>query len=373
MIRFLTAGESHGKELVGILEGIPANVEIDMDFINNELKRRQKGYGRSERMDMEKDEMDIISGINNGKTTGNPISFKIKNKGYLEVLEKIYRPRPGHGDLSGAIKYNQDNVRNVLERASARETAARVGTGSICKTLLKNLNIEIYSHVIQVGGIVSEKSIYEKGNIEDIKEADKSIVRVVDSLAEEKIVEKIKSAKKKGDTLGGTIELIAVNIPVGLGSYASWDSRLDGKIAQSIMSIPGIKAVEIGNGLEGGKSYGSQVHDEIYYEEKYFRKTNNAGGIEAGVSNGEDIVVRCTMKPIPTLRQPLNSVDMTTKLVSLAQVERSDVLAVPSASIVAESMLAYTIAQEIMRKFGGDSIEELKRNYFNYIDGVSSR
>lgn len=364
MIRFLTAGESHGKELVGILEGIPANMDIDLDFINNELKRRQKGYGRSERMSMEKDDMVILSGINKGKTTGNPISFKIKNRGHLEVLGKINRPRPGHGDLSGAIKYNQkDDVRNVLERASARETAARVGVGSICKVLLKNLDIEIYSHVIQIGGIESSKSIYNKGNIEDIKNADHSIIRVVDSIAEEKIIKKIRKTKEKGDTLGGTIELIGVNVPVGLGSYISWDRRLDGKIGQSMMSIPGIKAVEIGNGLESGKSYGSEIHDEIFYEKNYFRKTNNAGGIEAGVSNGEDIIVRCTMKPIPTLKKPLKSIDMNTKKTSLAQVERSDVLAVPSASIVAENMLAYILAEEIMLKFGGDSIEELKKNY----------
>lgn len=374
MIRFLTAGESHGKKLIGILEGIPANLKFDENYINNELRRRQIGYGRSERMKMENDKIIVLSGVSNGRTTGNPISIEIKNAGYRRELTEIKRPRPGHGDLSGSLKYNQYDIRNILERASARETAMRVAIGSICKMLLDNFNVSIHSHVIQIGKIQTNFTIYEGATIEDIKLSDNSQVRVIENEVEKEIINKIEKAILEGDTLGGAFELVATNVPVGLGSHISWDKRLDGKIAQSIMSIPGIKGVEIGKGFQSGSLYGSELQDEIYYENsKYIRKTNNAGGIEGGISNGENIVVRAVMKPIPTLKKPLKSIDMDTKKVSLAHVERSDVCAVPSASVVGESMLAYTLANEFQNKFGGDSIEEVMKNYSEYLKYVSSR
>lgn len=374
MIRFLTAGESHGQKLLGILEGIPANLVFDEEYINNELKRRQQGFGRSERMKMESDEIVLLSGVNKGLTTGNPISIELSNRGYVKELDEIKRPRPGHGDLAGVLKYNQSDVRNILERASARETAMRVAIGSICKLFLKNFDINIYSHVIEIGGIESNYTIYDGATIDELRKADDSSVRVIQQNIEKKIVDKIKETIELGDTIGGTFEIVATNMPVGLGSHISWDNRLDGKIAQSIMSIPGIKGIEIGKGFECGKLYGSEVHDEIFHDgKKYTRKTNSAGGIEAGISNGENIVVRATMKPIPTLKKPLNSIDIDTKETSLARVERSDVCAVPSASIVGESMLAYTLAKEFLDKFGGDSIEEVKKNYESYMKYIFSR
>ena len=374
MIRFLTGGQSHGKALMGIIEGFPANLYFDIDYINNELKRRQKGYGRSNRMDIEKDEAIVLSGVNNGKTTGNPISIIIKNRGTNIDLVEITRPRPGHGDLAGALKYNQKGGRNILERASARETAMRVALGSICKLFLKEFNIKIYSHIIQIGQVKSFKNYYNGLKKEELIKADKSPVRTLDYQSEKLMIQTIEEAKEKGDTLGGIIELIGINIPVGLGSYANWDRKLDGKIAQSIMSIPGIKGVEFGLGFNTSSRLGSQVHDEIFYDDNtYYRETNNAGGIEGGVSNGEDIVLRAVMKPIPTLKKPLKTVDMETKEVVFAQFERSDVCAVPSVSIVAESMLSYVLANEIILKFGGDSMEEIKTNYRSYIDSLRNR
>ncbi len=370
MIRFMTSGESHGKELTGIIDGFPSNINVDIDFINNELNRRQQGYGRSERMKLEKDKINILSGVYKGYTTGNPIGIMIKNNAYKKDMAKITKPRPGHGDIAGAIKYNHDDIRNVLERASARETAMRVAVGGFCKLLLRELNIYIYSHVVEIGGI---KSRYDEINIEELKLADKSFLRVLDEKIEKQMIEKISKVKDMEDTLGGIVEVIAINIPIGLGSYIQWDRRLDGKIAKSIMSIPGVKGVEIGKGFESAKHLGSEIHDEIFYNGSYYRNTNNAGGIEGGVSNGEDIIVRCAMKPIPTLKKPLRSVDMENKQTVLAQVERSDVMAVPSLSIVAEAMLAYTIANEIVIKFGGDSLEELMGNYNSYSDYISGR
>ncbi|WP_154438994.1 chorismate synthase [Tissierella pigra] len=374
MIRILTSGESHGDSLQGIIEGLPANLYFDIEYINHELKRRQKGYGRSERMTIEKDEIIVLSGINNCYTTGNPISIMIKNRGTNIELTEIMRPRPGHGDLGGTLKYNQKGGRNTLERASARETAMRVALGGICKLLLKEFNIGIYSHVVQIGDIKISKDIYNDISKEELLKSDESIVRVLDKEAEKLMMDKINNIKKEGDTIGGVIEVIGMNIPVGLGSYTSWDKRLDGKIAYSIMSIPGIKGIEFGLGFNTSNRFGSKVHDEIYYDVNgYHRKTNNAGGIEGGVSNGENIVFRAVMKPIPTLKKPLKTIDIETKEQVYAQFERSDVCAVPSASIVAENMLAYVLANEIKKKFGGDSIEELKSNFKNYIAGLKER
>lgn len=383
MLRYLTGGESHGKGLIGIIEGFPANLKIDINFINNELRRRQMGYGRGGRMKIEKDKVEIFSGIRNGKTIGSPITLFIKNKDWenwkgimsieetnLDENEIVTRPRPGHADLAGAIKYNHLDIRNVLERASARETAIRVAIGSIAKQFLKEFDIEIYSHVIQIGKIKIES---DDISIDKIKNTDNSPLRVIDSELEKKMINEIDKAKKVGDTLGGVFEIIATNIPIGLGSHVNWDRKLDGKIAQGMMSLQGIKGVEIGIGFRAAELFGSQVHDEIYYDDRYKRYSNNAGGIEGGISNGSSIVVRAAMKPIPTLRKPLRSVDMKTKEEFEAQKERSDVCAVPSASIVAENILAWILANEIMIKFGGDSIEEVKDNYNRYIDYVNSR
>ncbi len=372
MIRFLTAGESHGEYLVGIIEGFPSNMYLDVNYINNELKRRQSGFGRSSRMSIEKDEAVILSGVNNNFTTGNPISILIKNRGTNIDVDRIIRPRPGHGDLSGMLKYNHQDAKNVMERASARETAMRVAVGSICKLLLNEFNIRIYSHVVQIGPI---KSI-DKNYVEDeeiLLQADKSPLRVLNKESEELMIKEIERAKDEGDTLGGVFEVIGKKIPVGLGSYASWDRRIDGIIAGCIMSIPGIKGIEFGLGFDVANRLGSQVHDEIYYDGKrYFRKTNNAGGIEAGISNGENIVFRAVMKPIPTLKKPLKTVNITTKEEDLAQFVRSDVCAVPSASIVAENMFAYVLANEMIAKFGGDSVEEMKTNYNNYTGSLNN-
>lgn len=374
MIRYLTAGESHGEALIGIIEGFPSNIYFNKEFVNKELSRRQKGYGRSNRMTIEKDEIDIISGVNKDYTTGNPISVIIRNRGTNIDLAEITRPRPGHGDLAGALKYNQKGGRNVLERASARETAMRVAIGSICKLLLMEFNIHIFSHVIQLGDIQISREIYSDIKKEDLLKADESAVRVLDKNAEKKIIAEIEKAKEKGDTLGGIIEVIGINIPIGLGSYTNWDRKLDGKIAYSILSIPGIKGIEFGLGFSTASRLGSQVHDEIYYDgQGYYRKTNNAGGIEGGVSNGEDIIFRAVMKPIPTLKKPLKTVDMETKEQVLAQFERSDVCAVPSASIVAENIFAYVLANEMKLKFAGDSIEEMKINFNNYMESLKHR
>lgn len=378
MLRYLGGGESHGKGLIGIIDGMPANLKINIEKINNELKRRQMGYGRGGRMKIEKDKVEIFSGIRNGKTIGSPISLLIKNKdweNWKKVMEQenrdinenyiVTKPRPGHGDFAGAIKYNQRDIRNVLERASARETAMRVAIGNIAKQFLEEFNISIYSHVLEIGGIGTNNNNY---SINDLEKLETSLVRVMDENIEKEIIKKIDETKKIGDTLGGIFEVIITNVPIGLGSHVSWDRKLDGKIAQGIMSLQGIKGVEIGLGFESSRRLGSEVHDEIYYEKEYYRKTNNAGGLEAGITNGSNIIVKAAMKPIPTLSKPLNSVDMITKESFKAQKERSDVCAVPAASVVAENILAWIIANEIIIKFGGDSIEDVRTNYSKYME-----
>lgn len=373
MIRFLTAGESHGGGLVGIIDGIPSNLYIDSEFVNNELKRRQIGYGRSERMKIECDKADFLSGISNNKTTGSPISIFIKNKAVDIDTSEVYIPRPGHGDLVGSLKYNQRGGRNILERASARETAMRVALGSICKLLLNEFKIGVYSHVIGIGNIFTNKDYYNGISIEEFRNCDNSSIRVIDRAAESEMIEKIKEAQEIGDSLGGVIELIIRNVPVGLGSHSNWDKKLDGLLGAALISIPAIKAVEFGLGTLSSSTYGSAFHDEIIYGQAYSRTSNNAGGIEAGISNGEDIVIKIHMKPIPTLGKPLKTVNMLTKKEDYALSERSDVCAVPSASIVAESMVSFVIANELLNKFGGDSIEELKRNYNSYVEYLTTR
>lgn len=345
MLRFLTAGESHGKALIGILEGMPAGLKIDKAFIDKELARRQSGYGRGDRMKIEKDKTEIISGTFKSVTIGSPIGLYIRNKdASIDKLSPLFSPRPGHGDLAGGIKYDFSNLRCVLERASARETAMRVAIGAICKSLLDKFKIKVSSKVCSIGGEYGEK----------------------------KIKQAIDQAKKSKDTLGGIFDVVVRGVPIGLGSYVHYDRRLDARLAMGVMSIPAIKGVGIGLGFEYGDKYGSEVHDAIYYSVKkgYYRLTNNAGGIEAGVSNGQDIVLRVCMKPISTLGDPLDSVDIRTKKPHKAQVERYDTCAVYSASVVSESVVAFEIARAFIEKFGGDTIKEISRNLVSYLKNI---
>ncbi|MFW5647848.1 MAG: chorismate synthase [Candidatus Alkaliphilus sp. MAG34] len=374
MLRYLTAGESHGKYLSGIIEGFPSNVPIDVDKINADLKRRQMGYGRGDRMKIEQDRIEILSGVRNSKTLGSPIAFLIQNRDYKnwekymdpikieDNSRKVTRPRPGHADLCGAVKYNFADIRNVLERSSARETAVRVAIGSIVKQLTDYFYIDVMSHVTAIGNVSLEKNIWD---VEKIKDADKSPVRCINKNTEDKMINEIEKAKKAGDSLGGAFEIHITGVPIGLGSYVHWDRKLDAKLAYSLMSIQGIKAVEIGEGFGSSRLKGSEMHDEIFYNPKkgYHRETNRAGGIEGGMSNGENIVIRCYMKPIPTLHKPLQSIDIETKESFIATVERSDTCAVPSASVVGEMVAITVIADEFLRKYGGDSLEEITKRW----------
>ncbi len=360
ILRFLTAGESHGWGLTGILEGVPAGVEIDIEELKRELSRRRKGYGRGQRANIENDEVIITSGVLNGKSTGAPISVIIPNKDYENWKDKyvpIYIPRPGHTDLAGMIKYGFKDCRPVLERASARETAVRTACGYFAKKILEKFGIKVYSWVLSIGTVKAnledvETRMKEPKVIEKLFEyAENSPVRCPDTFATEKMVELIDKAKADGDTLGGVFEVAVVGVPVGLGSHVHWDRRLDTKISSAVMSIPGVKGIEIGLGFEYAERFGSSVHDVI---ELQGRLSNNAGGIEGGISNGEPIFVRAVMKPIPTLKNPLPSYDVRTNEMALAHYERSDICAVGSASVVAESMVALVIADALLEVKGGD-------------------
>jgi chorismate synthase len=377
MLRFLTAGESHGKALVAIIEGLPANMDLDISIIDRDLKRRMTGYGRGGRMKIESDKVEILSGLFKGKTIGSPLAMMIRNLDYENWKDTdvpvVTRPRPGHGDLAGVIKYRQEDIRGILERASARETAARVAVGAVAKQLLSHLGIRFFSHVIAIGD-VKMKAEFRPDDSCDILRVEESPVRCIDEEAERLMIKAIDEAALAGDSLGGVFEAIAINAPVGLGSHAHWDRKLDGRIAQSFMSIQAIKGVEIGLGNRCAHLPGSRVHDEIFFDQSvgsFYRKTNNAGGIEAGISNGCPIVVRAAMKPIPTLYKPLRSVDIKTKQQFSAGIERSDVCAVPAASIVGEAALAWVLAEAASEKFGGDSIEEMLENYNSYAGGES--
>ena len=370
-IRYITAGESHGKALVSIIEGIPKGLKLDIKSINEELARRMKGFGRGRRMLIEKDKVEILSGIRKGKTLGSPIAILIKNKDFkIETLPSISCPRPGHADLAGVFKFEEKDIRNILERASARETAARVAVGALVKSLLREFGIDFLSHVVMIGAIEAEKSLpFSKAKTA----AEKSPVRCLDKDATRLMCIEIEKAKREGDTLGGTFEVIAKGVPPGLGSYTQWDKRLDGNLARAIMSIPGIKGVEIGSGFGVALERGSLVHDEILFDKKlkkFLRRTNNAGGIEGGISNGEEIVLRAAMKPIATLSNPLDSVNIKTKRKAKAQVERADVCVVPSCGVIAENACAIEIARAMSEKFGGDSLSEMKRNYEAYIKAL---
>jgi len=397
MIRFLTAGESHGKSLTAIVEGFPSNLKIENEEINYQLRRRQMGYGRGGRMKIESDSAEITAGIRLKKTLGSPISLIIKNNDWEnwtdtmspenprpKNIECISVPRPGHADLVGVTKYNFDDIRNSIERSSARETAARVAACSIARIFLNEFNISIGSYVESIGGICPENSFTEKlfdnklnknfNGDELSKKADKSSVRVLDKIHESKIISKIKLAKKKGDTLGGNFVVVATGAPVGLGSFVHYDRKLDAEIACSIMSINAIKGVEIGTGFHSADAFGSQSHDEIIIrKDELTRKTNRAGGIEGGISTGLPIIVRAAMKPIATLMSPIQTVDLNGMKSIKARRERSDFVAVPACAVIAESMLAWTLAEFFIQKFGGDSIEETKDNYKNYIRKLDFR
>lgn len=379
-MRYLTSGESHGQCLNAIIEGFPAGIKIKEDFINEQLAKRQSGYGRGGRMKIETDTIKILSGVRFGISTGAPICIQIENKDWenwtipmsttpiseknLHIADskKITAIRPGHADLAGATKYNHTDIRNVLERSSARETTTRVAVGAFAKTLLDYLDIDIFSYVIQIGDVkISEVP----QNYDQIKEkAELSELRCPDDKTEQKMKTLIDSTKAKGDSLGGYFEVIIKNLPIGLGSFVHWDRKLDGLLAQAIMSIPAVKSVEIGAGIKAAELLGSKMHDEILPGMK--RTTNNAGGIEGGMSNGEPIVIRAAMKAIPTMTNPLKSVDLLTGQEHLAHVERADVCAVPACAIVAEAMAANVIAELILEKFGCDSIAEITNNYTNY-------
>lgn len=379
MLRVLTAGESHGELLMGILEGMPAGLLIRVTDIDRDLARRQIGYGRGNRMKIEKDQVKIYAGVRWGRTLGSPIGLMIRNKDwenwrdkmsadpmFLNSAEPVTRPRPGHADLAGALKYGMTDIRNILERSSARETAMRVAVGSVAKRLLEEFGIEVMSHVLSIGGVFAK---VPKMSLRELKKrTEASELHCSDLDAEKRMMRKIDETKLAGDTLGGVFEVIVNGVPAGLGSHVHWDRKLDAKLAGALMSVQAIKGVEVGAGFGVANRPGSQVHDEIFWSRKegFYRKTNMAGGIEGGISNGEPIVLRAAMKPIPTLMKPLRSVDLASKKPFKASVERSDVCAVPAAGVVAEAAVAFELAQALVEKFGGDSLDEMKRNFSQY-------
>jgi chorismate synthase len=388
MLRFQTAGESHGEALVAILSGIPAGLGIDFEYVNRELKRRQGGYGRGGRMKIESDAAQFLSGVRHGQTIGSPITLLISNhdwENWKEALavadspetrakhKALTRPRPGHADLAGCLKHNFPEARYVLERASARETAARVAVGAVAKLFLKEFDIEVASHVVAVGSVVLEDERVAFEKVLALRATEEIVLGCVDAAVEARMKEEVDKALEARDTVGGTFEVIAHGVPPGLGSCAQWDERLDGQLAQALMSIQAVKAVEIGGGIQAAGRPGSQVHDEIGYDHensRFTRKSNRAGGLEGGISNGEDVIVRGYVKPISTLRRPLESVDFTTKETATAAYERSDVCVVPAAGVVGEAMVALTVGRSFLEKFGGDSIVETKRNYSAYLEQV---
>lgn len=381
-LRFLTAGETHGPQLTAIIEGLPSNMKIDFEALNFQLQRRQKGYGRGRRMQIEKDVAQIVGGVRHGYTTGAPVALVVENKDWthwrnimnVEPIEgtdeekrRIHRPRPGHADLNGGLKYNLKDLRNVLERSSARETTVRVACGAIARQFLEQFGVKIAGQVIRIGEIEAPK--HQLSIDELIELTEQSSVRVVDQETEKKMEAYIDQIKKEGDSIGGIVECIIEGLPVGLGSHVQYDRKLDARIAQGVMSINAFKGVEVGIGFEAGTIRGSQVHDEIMYSEErgYYRASNRLGGFEGGMTNGMPVVVRGVMKPIPTLYKPLQSVDIDTKEAFTAQVERSDACAVPAASVVMEHVVAWEAAKAFLEKFGGDSMDEIRANYNNYL------
>jgi len=384
MMRFETAGESHGECLVATLVGLPAGIPISLDAVNRELWRRQQGYGRGGRMKIESDCAEIVAGVRHSHTIGSPIAILVRNKdwkNWTEVLpvedfpdsaekrKPLTRPRPGHADLAGAIKYNFHDARYILERASARETAVRVAVGAIAKALLAEFGIRVLSHVVAVGPVRLERPV-EWQELVALSERDEVLLGCVDAEAEFRMKEVVDEAYRTGDTVGGVFEVVGHGLPVGLGSHATWDSRLDGRLAQAIVSIQAVKGVEVGSAAEGAASFGSKVQDTIHYDSeaaRFTRGANRAGGLEGGITNGQDLLVRGLLKPISTLRRPLESVDITTREPALAAYERSDVCVVPAAGVVGEAMVAIVLAQAFLEKFGGDSLGETRRNYAGYL------
>jgi chorismate synthase len=385
MFRFNTAGESHGRALVAIVEGLPAGLAVDVELINRELERRQWGYGRGGRMKIERDRVELLGGVRHGRTLGSPVALQIENKDWKnwsdvmaaeprapeeineEKMRRVRRPRPGHADLAGGLKYGARDLREILERASARETAARVACGALAKQLLNAFGVEIRSHVAQLGGVPASPLEVAWGDICAIP--DDAPLRCADTTAQDAMVALIDEKRREGDTLGGVFEVVARGVVAGLGSHTSWDSKLDGRLARSLMSIPAVKAVSIGAGVEAASLPGSSVHDEIEYDSEgraFRRPTNRAGGLEGGITNGEELRIRGFLKPISTLRRALRSVDIETKEEQLAAFERSDVTAVPAAGVIGEAMVALTLAEAMREKFGGDSLAEMRRNFDAY-------
>jgi chorismate synthase len=386
-LNFITAGESHGKGLVVIVEGLPAKLPVDPAFLNHQLWRRQQGHGRGARMKIERDEVEIISGIRHGRTLGSPVSLLIRNRDFVnweDVMSaeprtfsderrarRLTRPRPGHTDLAGGLKYDTHDLRDILERASARETAARVAAGALARLLLVELGIEIASHTAMIGGVPEDplNPTWE----EVVAIPDDSSLRCADTGVEQKMIDLIDATTEARDTLGGIFEVVAHGLMPGLGSHTQWSRKLDGRLAQAIMSIPAVKAVEIGAGVNVSRTTGSRLHDEIGYnraDRRFTRPTNRAGGIEGGITNGEELRVRGHLKPISTLRQPLASVDVATKEESMAAFERSDIVAVTAAGVIGEAMVGLVIGDAAIEKFGGDSLDELKRNHEGYLQQV---
>ena len=393
MLRFTTAGESHGPALVSILEGMPSGVPLLAEHVDVELSRRQQGYGRGRRMQIERDTVEFLSGVRAGQTIGSPIAMLIANrdwKNWQDVMDPapregdpdprrraVTRVRPGHADLTGILKYDRDDARDILERASARETTARVAAGAICKRLLAEIEVTIGSHLVHLGGIDARVPDELPDDINAA--ADASSLRTLDRDAEAAMVERIDAVKREGNTLGGVCEVVCRGLPVGLGSHVSWDRKLDGRLAGALMSIPAVKGVEVGIGFEASRRLGSQVHDEIEpapgrtLTGNVRRKTNRAGGLEGGMTTGEPLVVRVAMKPISTLMRPLSTVDVATGSTAAATAERSDVTAVPAMGVIAEAMTAFVLAQAALEKFGGDSLGETRRNYDSYISHLADR
>ena len=385
MLRFLTAGESHGPCLTAILEGCPAGFAIDIDAVNVDMRRRMMGYGRGGRMKIEQDTAELRSGVRFGETLGSPITLVVENRDWKNWQKKmssrpedrdaqvaVTRPRPGHADLAGALKYDHDDVRNILERASARETAARVAVGGIAKCLLRPFGIAVRGWVAEIGDVVADHAGKDPEAI--FAAAEVSEVRVADTQAERRIIAAIDDCKKRGDTLGGIVEVVTTGLPPGLGSHVHWDRKLDGRLAHALMSIQAVKGVEIGLGFETARRPGSAVHDEIYFDEgkrEFVRRTNMAGGTEGGMTSGAPLVVRVAFKPLATLMKPLHSVDIGTKAEAKGAIERSDVCAIPAAAVIAEAVVAFVVADVFLEKFGGDSFKEIKRNYEGYLQQIA--